>query len=58
MSMFAIVVENTIDALKTQLAYTHSARFVFYPPRAYIRRLRTAVYRHLAKHTSGRKPTF
>ena len=26
--------------------------------RAYIRELRTAVYRLLAKHTSGRKPTF
>ena len=26
--------------------------------RAYIKRLRTAVYRLLAKHTSGRKPTF
>jgi hypothetical protein len=25
---------------------------------AYIKYSRTAVYRHLAKHTSGRKPTF
>jgi hypothetical protein len=30
----------------------------FYPRRAYIKKLRTAVYRLLAKHTSGRKPTF
>ena len=43
---------------------THSAqteaggRFVFCHPAAYIRELRTAVYRQVAKHTSGRKPTF
>ena len=30
----------------------------FLTPRAYIKRLRTAVYWLLAKHTSGRKPTF
>jgi hypothetical protein len=30
----------------------------FTPNRAYIKQLRTAVYRLLAKHTSGRKPTF
>src|SRR5262249_45562463 len=30
----------------------------FTPLRAYIKKLKTAVYRHLAKHTSGRKPTF
>ena len=40
------------------LEITLLTRFVFSPVRAYIKRLRTAVYRLLAKHTSGRKPTF
>ena len=35
-----------------------SGRLSFTPSGAYIKKLETAVYRLLAKHTSGRKPTF